>query len=183
MSLLFDDQNINSLPVNTQMRSVLFIRHAKSGWDSAAMSDIDRPLNDNGRKEAAEMANRLSAKKIPLDFFISSTAKRTRQTTEFFSEAYSLSPGNIAMNAALYLPSPDIFYEVIEETADRFHHIAICSHNPAITDFVNRLTDKIRIDNMPTCGVFAIKTDISRWRDFRESPIQFWFLDYPQNRG
>ncbi|HRN55607.1 MAG TPA: histidine phosphatase family protein [Agriterribacter sp.] len=162
------------------MRSVLFIRHAKSSWDSAAMRDFDRPLNERGKKDAPEMAKRLLEKNIPLDSFISSPAKRASKTAGIFAEAYGLSPGDIVLKAALYLPSPDAFFEVIEETPNRFHHLAICSHNPAITDFVNLLTAEIRIDNMPTCGIFAIKTHISQWQDFRKSTKQFWFFDYPK---
>lgn len=163
------------------MRSVLFIRHAKSSWDNAAVSDFDRPLNDRGKMDAPQMARRLLDKKIPLDSFISSPAKRARKTTDFFVEAYGLAESNVLLKAELYLPSPDVFYDVIEEIANRFHHIAICSHNPAITQFVNQLTNEIRVDNVPTCGIFAVKTNISRWEDFRKAQKQFWFFDYPKN--
>lgn len=163
------------------MRSVLFIRHAKSSWDNAAVSDFDRPLNDRGKMDAPQMARRLLDKKIPLDSFISSPAKRARKTTSFFVEAYGLAESNVLLKAELYLPSPDVFYDVIEETANQFHHIAICSHNPAITQFVNQLTNEIRVDNVPTCGIFAVKTNISRWEDFRKAQKQFWFFDYPKN--
>ena len=163
------------------MRSVLFIRHAKSSWDNASVRDFDRPLNERGKKDAPEMARHLLEKKIPLDSFISSPAKRTTKTAGFFAEAYEIPSGSIRLEATLYLPTPDAFYDVIEETPNQFHHIAICSHNPGITDLVNQLTDEIRVDNMPTCGIFAIKTNISRWQDFRQSEKQFWFFDYPGN--
>ncbi len=163
------------------MRSVLFIRHAKSSWDNASVRDLDRPLNERGKKDAPEMAKRLLEKNIPLDSFISSPAKRASKTAGIFAEAYGLPPGNILLEAALYLPSPNAFYEVIEEASNQFHHIAICSHNPGITDFVNQLTNEIRIDNMPTCGIFAVKTNISQWQDFRKSSKKFWFFDYPKN--
>ena len=163
------------------MRSVLFIRHAKSSWDNAAVSDFDRPLNDRGKMDAPQMARRLLDKKVPLDSFISSPAKRARKTIDFFAEAYELTQSNVLLKAELYLPSPVVFYDVIEETANQFHHIAICSHIPAITQFVNQLTNEIRVDNMPTCGIFAIKTNISRWEDFRKAQKQFWFFDYPKN--
>ncbi|HTN05253.1 SixA phosphatase family protein [Agriterribacter sp.] len=163
------------------MRSVLFIRHAKSSWDNAAESDFDRPLNERGKKDAPEMARRLLEKKVPLDSFISSPAKRARKTTGFFTAAYGLAQSNILLKAELYLPSIDVFYDVIEETSNQFHHLAICSHNPAITGIVNQLTNEIRVDNMPTCGIFAIKINIQQWQDFRKAEKQFWFFDYPKN--
>lgn len=162
------------------MRSILFIRHAKSNWDDGALSDFDRPLNDRGKKDALEMARRLINRKIPLDSFISSPAKRARKTAGFFIDAYELPKSNLLLKAELYLPSADDFYDVIEGVDDRFRHLALCSHNPGITHFVNQLTGEITVDHMPTCSIFAMKTDLSHWRDFRKAPKQFWFFDYPQ---
>ncbi|HRP55080.1 histidine phosphatase family protein [Agriterribacter sp.] len=163
------------------MRSVLFIRHAKSSWDDASVSDFDRSLNERGKKDAQEMARRLISRRIPLDSFISSPAKRARKTAGFFIKAYELPESALVLKAELYLPLADVFYEVIEGIANDFHHLAICSHNPAITHLVNLLTSEIKVDNVPTCGIFAIKTDIGQWHDFRKAPKQFWFFDYPKN--
>ncbi len=162
------------------MRSVLFIRHAKSNWDDRTLSDFDRPLSDRGKKDAPEMASRLINRKIPLDSFISSPAKRARKTADFFIDTYGALKSNVLLKAELYLPSTDAFYDVIEGIDDRFRHLALFSHNPGITHFVNQLTREITIDHMPTCGIFAIKTDLSHWTDFRKAPKQFWFLDYPK---
>lgn len=164
------------------MRSVLFIRHAKSSWDNASVRDFDRPLNERGKKDAPEMARRLLDREVPIDSFISSPAKRAIRTAGVFAEAYGLSLGSVLENPILYLPSPDVFYDVIEETSNEFHHLAVCSHNPAITYIVNQLTDKIRVDNVPTCGIFAIKTNVSNWQDFRKGQNEFWFFDYPKNQ-
>ena len=163
------------------MKSVLFIRHAKSSWDDASVSDFDRSLNERGKKDAPEMVRHLINKKIPLDSFISSPAKRARKTAEFFVAAYGFPKNALDLKAELYLPSTEVFYDVIEKTADQFHHLAICSHNPAITNFANLLTDEIKVDNIPTCGIFAIKININQWQDFRKAPKQFWFFDYPGN--
>lgn len=163
------------------MKSVLVIRHAKSSWDSVLVDDFDRTLNERGKKDAPEMATRLFAKNIPIDSFISSPAKRARKTASFFCKAYGISESAIILKEELYLPSTQIFYKVIEEASDRVGHLAIFSHNPAITDFVNSLTNEIRIDNVPTCGVFAIKTDAVQWKNFKKANNQFWFFDYPKN--
>lgn len=162
------------------MRSVLFIRHAKSSWDNAAQHDFDRPLNDRGKKNAPEMAKRLLDRKVPLDLLVTSPAKRARKTAEFFADAYHLPPDRILQKAELYLASCDSFYEVIAELPGEAHHVALFSHNPGITQLVNQLTDEIRVDNMPTSAVFAIKTEAASWLDFKKMPKQFWFFDYPK---
>jgi phosphohistidine phosphatase len=81
----------------------------------------------------------------------------------------------------LYHAAPDTFYEVITEADDKFDRVAIFSHNPGITDFVNELIEGVRVDNVPTCGVFALECDIKKWKDFREAEKKLLFFDYPKN--
>ena len=50
--------------VNEHMKSLFLIRHAKSSWDEQGLNDIERPLNDRGKKDAPEMAKRLNDKDI-----------------------------------------------------------------------------------------------------------------------
>lgn len=163
------------------MKSVLFIRHAKSSWDDVSVSDFDRPLHERGKRDAPEMARHLVKRKVPLDSFISSPAKRARKTAEFFLKAYEVPENALILKAELYLPSDEVFYEVIEGVENQFHHLAIFSHNPGITHFVNLLTSEIKVDDIPTCGIFGIKANVSQWKDFRKVPKQFWFFDYPKN--
>ena len=126
------------------------------------------------------MAQRLLDKKISIDTFISSPAKRAKQTAEFFCEVYKRKVTDINFIEALYHAPASFFYEVIKNIDDQFSTAAIFSHNPGITAFVNELVDKVDIDNMPTCGIFAVKIDIDKWSDFKEAKKEFLFCDYPK---
>ena len=44
--------------------SIIIIRHAKSSWETATLSDFDRPLNERGKKDAPAMAKRLLENKV-----------------------------------------------------------------------------------------------------------------------
>ena len=61
------------------MKTLILVRHAKSSWDSPGLSDFDRPLNERGKADAPEMAGRLKEKKINVDLFVSSPAKRAKK--------------------------------------------------------------------------------------------------------
>lgn len=161
------------------MKSVLLIRHAKSSWDFFS-EDIDRPLNDRGNKNAPEMAKRLLQKDIPIDAFVSSPAVRAFTTATFFAEAYQQRQNSIIVVPSLYHAAPEVFYHVIEQQDNRFSTVALFSHNPGITEFVNSLTNT-RIDNMPTCGIFAIKCEMKTWNEFRNAKKTNWFFDYPKS--
>ena len=68
------------------MKTLLLIRHAKSSWDQAGLSDFDRPLNERGKNDAPVMAKRVKEKEIELDYLISSPAKRAKKTAKYFAE-------------------------------------------------------------------------------------------------
>jgi phosphohistidine phosphatase len=160
------------------VKYLLIIRHAKSSWDSASLSDFERPLNERGKKDAATMAKRLHKQKITIDAFISSPAKRAKKTAEVFAQ--ELGVDNIIFAEDLYHASVSFLYEVIKRTDDKFNAVAIFSHNPGITEFVNTLTDTIRTDNVPTTGIFAVKAPVDNWKDFESAGKEFWFYDYPK---
>lgn len=160
------------------MKSLLITRHAKSSWDNFAQKDFERPLNERGHRDAPEMAKRLLKKNIEIDAFISSTAVRALTTCTYFAKAYHKEKEIIKI-PELYHASPEIFYTVINNVNDSFHTIALFSHNPGITAFVNDLTDA-HIDNMPTCGVFAVNAKIKSWKDFFSAKKELWFFDYPK---
>jgi len=161
------------------MKTLLIIRHAKSSWDDASMSDFDRPLNDRGKRDAPDMAHRLAKAGIEIDRFVSSPAKRARQTAELFAHEFDVKGKDIRFVPELYHAAPSVFESVVDSLDDKDDTVAIFSHNPGITAFVNSLTSA-RLDNMPTCAVFAAKCDTQHWKDFRSAGPQFGFFDYPK---
>jgi len=176
-----NQKNSNALPENgnNDSKTLLLVRHAKSSWDSSNLSDFERPLNDRGKKDAPVMARRLINKKITIDAFVSSPAKRAKKTAELFSREYGIKEEQIIFISKLYHASPDIFYEVIGELDNSLNTVAVFSHNMGITEFVNLLTE-VRIDNMPTCSIFAVKINIHKWSDFKNAKREFLFFDYPK---
>jgi len=161
------------------MKSVLLIRHAKSSWNEPGLPDFDRPLNGRGKEDAPRMAQRLLEKNITIDAFIASPAKRARKTAVFFAEANHRTKQDIILVPELYLAGPGVFYSVIEQAAAEAGCIAIFSHNPGITEFVNELTNT-HVDDMPTCSIFGVKADILQWDQFEKAEKEFWFFDYPK---
>jgi len=162
------------------MKRLLVIRHAKSSWGIAGQEDFDRPLNDRGHRDAPAMAERILAADVQIDAFISSPANRALTTAGYFAKAYGLSKKDIRQVNELYHAMPSAFFNVIADIDDAVKTAAIFSHNPGITAFVN-LFDVASIDNMPTCGVFAVKADIKHWKDFREAKKAFWFFESPKS--
>jgi phosphohistidine phosphatase len=162
------------------MKSLLIIRHAKSSWAIPGQEDFDRPLNDRGHRDAPLMAERVKDRKVHIDAFVSSPANRALTTAGYFAKAWDVSKKEIIQVERLYHALPSVFLEVISEFDDAVKTAAVFSHNPGITAFVN-LLQVAQLDNMPTCGVFAVRADIKHWKDFADAPKEFWFFDYPKS--
>lgn len=161
------------------MKSILFVRHAKSSWESPTQKDFDRPLNERGNKDAPVMASRLMEKKIQIDAFVSSTAIRAITTANYFHQAYKAKKDQLILMPSLYHASVPDFYNVIKQLNNKCETVALFSHNPGITEMVNSL-GVAHVDSMPTCAVFGVHADIKNWEDFETADKQFWLFDYPK---
>ena len=163
------------------MKTLLLVRHAKSSWDDHSIRDFDRPLNERGKRDAPLMAEKLYDNSVPIDVIVSSPAKRADKTAQAFAKKYGIGQDDLCLKTELYMADTGQFYEVICGINDRFDHAAVFSHNPGITEFANHL-NVAAIDEIPTCGIFAVTVQAESWTEFRNAPKKFWFFDYPKNQ-
>ncbi len=156
------------------MKTIILVRHAKSSHDFGAGSDFNRPLNERGFRDAAEMGKKLLKKEVTIDHFVSSPALRAKRTAELFASVYNYNKNKIEFIPYLYHAGPENFSSAITSFNDAFDSIAIFSHNPGITEFADSLTHS-NISNMPTSSVFAVTVPIDSWKDFETAEKNFSF--------
>lgn len=159
---------------------IYLVRHAKSDWN-AGTDDFDRPLNERGKKDAPMMAIRLLDRKAKIDRFVSSPAKRAFSTAWVFASAYDRSKEDIVIKPDLYLPSEKSFFNVISTLENEDKSVAIFSHNSGISEFANQL-GLVKIDNMPTCCIFAFGVRTEDWSTAENAEKQFMFFDFPKKQ-
>jgi phosphohistidine phosphatase len=162
------------------MKTLLLVRHAKSSWDQIGVSDFDRPLNERGKKDAPLMAKRVKERGVKLDHLISSPAKRAIRTARFFAKEFDFKKKDIELIEGLYGATRSEFLKAVAAINNKYDTVALFSHNPGITDFASSLTN-IRVDDMPTCAVFALRVETDNWKDFPDAQKNFLFFDYPKN--
>lgn len=161
------------------MKQLLLVRHAKSSWANQNQDDFDRPLNDRGHRDAPMMAERLQEKKVSINHIISSTALRAITTAKYFAKSYGIPESAIVQHNYLYHAPMERYHKAIIQIPDTVETAAIFAHNPGITDFVNSLTNT-RIDDMPTCAIFAITIDTTSWTNWATAEKTLWFVDWPK---
>ncbi|HUL12986.1 MAG TPA: histidine phosphatase family protein [Methylococcaceae bacterium] len=149
------------------MKNLILIRHAKSSWDDAALSDLERPLNKRGKRDAPLMGRLLKQKGLLPDLILASPAKRSRKTAIKIAGEVSYPKDKIATRKAIYLQGVPGLIELIGGLADDHNRVFLIGHNPDLTDLANRLTGS-NIANIPTCGLVSIEFSVASWREIHE---------------
>ena len=160
-------------------KRLTIIRHAKSSWEEPGCSDIERPLNRRGLRNAPEMGARLAKRNWLPNQLLVSTARRARDTATLIAIEVGVSREQIMVDERLYLAEPGEWREIISALPSWISHAACVGHNPGITELANHFTDAL-IDNVPTCGLIDMTFGVDAWDNlFTAKPVAFEF-DYPK---
>jgi phosphohistidine phosphatase len=161
------------------MRRLTLIRHAKSSWDDASLSDFERPLNPRGHKNAPLMATVLQQQGIRLDLILSSPATRARSTAEYIASGLAYPPEQLRFIDELYGADSATLLRVVHGLPDAAQHVALVAHNPGLTDFCN-LLGAAGIDNLPTCAVATIRFEVAAWQAVNRDSGVLERYEYPR---
>jgi phosphohistidine phosphatase len=162
------------------MKTLILVRHAKSSWNDSALSDIERPLNKRGLRDAPFMGKLLKETGIRVDRFISSPANRALTTAKFFAAAFGLhEESDVLIKDLIYHESSRSIMSYISTLDDKLAVAALFGHNPDFTSLASMLTNEY-FDNVPTCGVVCIDFLAESWRDTGESLGTLRFYKYPK---
>lgn len=162
------------------MKTLTLLRHAKSSWKYAELSDFDRPLNKRGRSDARIMARRLAQGESPPDRLLSSPAARATATVVAVAERLGYPADRIAWEPLIYEATSTTLLDVLHTQPDSTAHILLVGHNPGLTEFANALADD-NLDNLPTAGAYRLTLPIKHWRDAEFGSGTSIALLYPKN--
>ena len=163
----------------TAMKHLLLCRHAKSSWKDSSLADVDRPLNKRGKKNAPEMGRRLMARGVKPDLIVSSPARRAYKTALYLARECGTAGKEIRIVDAIYSAYPLKLLEIIRGLEPIHDLVVMVGHNPEITILAN-LLGRLRIENIPTCGVVVLDFAVGSWSEIEEGKGALVFFDYPR---
>jgi phosphohistidine phosphatase len=154
--ILIYAQFTKSLTIST-MKKLFIMRHAKSSWGDASLSDFDRPLNERGQRAAQLMGKRMRDKGLEPSLIISSPAVRASETADLVKNAAKFSC-ELRLDERIYEASPRSLIQVAAEIDDTHDSAMLVGHNPGIEGFIHLLTGAAH--RMPTAAIAVIDLDI-----------------------
>ncbi len=161
------------------MKTLYLVRHAKSSWNNASMSDHARPLNDRGERDAPEMGNRLRKRAPQPPIIISSSAVRAETTATILAEAIDYPLSELKIDERLYGAEADDVIAIIRELDDVIDCAMLVGHNPTFTDLINSLSES-QMDEVPTCSMAILRFSTDTWSKIGETPGELLDFDYPK---
>jgi phosphohistidine phosphatase len=160
------------------LKTLIIIRHSKSSWKDHSLSDFDRPLNKRGKKDAKKMSFELSEKIRKVDLLLSSSSKRTTQTSNYFLDSIDVRSNIFSEN--LYHSSSDLIFDFVLKINNKYNKTIIVGHNPGLTNIVNKLTN-LKLDNLPTSGIVIIVFDVDNWKKINYKSGLVEWIKFPKD--
>ncbi len=164
------------------VKSLTVVRHAKAGWGKQTQNDFQRPLNERGLHDSAEMAQRLFAQGLVPQQIVASPALRAITTARRFADTFGLEPTLLTTDHSIYEASSDNLHDVVWGLSDDYNDIMLVGHNPGLSDLVRSLASQM-IDELATCEVVILQFDCEVWHTIDLHSGRLSFNDAPRKHN
>lgn len=116
-------------------RTLVLMRHAKSAWP-VGVDDLDRPLNERGRRDAPAAGRWLMENVGVPDLVVLSPARRTRETVDHVvaTWAKTTTAGSVWIENAMYEATASTLAAIIAGLPDEAQRVVLVGHNPGLAD-------------------------------------------------
>jgi phosphohistidine phosphatase len=175
------------------MRTLHLLRHAKSDWDDPDLPDLDRQLNERGRRDALALGEYLLPSAVRPRLVLCSPAVRTRQTLDLVSAGLGLQ-ARVVVAGGLYAASVGTLWQqalalpdfVSDSAADEALFVG---HNPGLHELAAALagatTGKTvaRLQKkLPTCALATLRWDTDSWAKIDLTTAELTGYTTPRDR-
>lgn len=145
-------------------RTLVLMRHAKSGWGDPLQPDHERPLNARGRRAAASIGAWLSARgHLPDDALVSSAA-RTRESWQRLAAQLPTRPDAEIVSGLYNAPAARMLRVLRGARGER---TLLLGHNPGTAELAAILARHApahpRFSDFPTGATLVLEFPISDW--------------------
>jgi phosphohistidine phosphatase len=152
-------------------RTLLVLRHAKSGWDDPDLDDIDRPLAPRGQRDAARLAAHLPAAGPAPELVLCSPARRTRETLDALRPGFD-PPPVVHVVDALYGASAGELLALLRQIPAGTGSVLLVGHNPGLHELVLRVAGdgdaaarRRAAAKFPTAALATLDLGPAAWAD------------------
>lgn len=152
------------------MLNLMLLRHAKSSWADTGQADLDRPLNDRGKRSAVAVGRYMASNGLLPQLVLCSPARRARETWGLVAGELTTIP-EILVAAEIYnFGDGKALMECLRHKAGAAQSVLFVGHNPSIAGLAQaligagsgRLRERLE-EKYPTAALAVISFDLATW--------------------
>lgn len=162
-------------------KRLTLMRHAKSGWDSSAPTDFDRPLNNRGYHDALAMGQWLYAQSFQPDLIICSPAIRAFTTAQIVARCINYEMNAIQTEPSIYEAEGSTLLHLCQSLPAEKNHIMLIGHNPGFTLLAKYLTGDA-VGAMSTASIVHLKCLAGDWSCLHSNTANLIWHQYPEKK-
>lgn len=156
------------------MKKLYLLRHAHALPRETSLSDYDRPLDDEGRREAGSVAKFIKEKKLSFDLVLCSGALRAQETLEPLRDV--IGTEEIYLSDDFYNIPENIILSHIQKISDTINTVLYIGHNPGIAFTALKLAttfDDVLKEGMPSATLIGYELPVDDWKlvDWRRGTV------------
>lgn len=150
-------------------KTLILMRHLKSGWEDPSLTDHERPLSQRGIDDGAAMRAALSARLPRPDAVLCSTARRTRETLK--AVLPEIPEAAVDFADAVYEASAQTLMRLASMLPETAETALILGHNPGMFDFAWTLVRRAEaaghpgLTRFPTGATLGLALPIAAWSE------------------
>ncbi len=153
------------------MKTLLLFRHAATNHFEENIDDHEKNLNQEGKKEANNLAIWLKKSLITVDKVLVSTAVRASSTAKILFKEHK----NIYSESELYLCDYLTVLNLMKKQEKSINNLAIIGHEPSLSESLKFLVGHARPDlksiqnnPYPTSGLAIINFNVVSWKKIEQ---------------
>jgi phosphohistidine phosphatase len=159
-------------------KTLVLIRHAKSSWTEAGLTDRERPLNERGKRDAPFMARRMSYSGLKVDLIVSTPSNRALTTAKHYADALGVAHDAIRIEPTIYEADVRQLMDAVNALDDAYSNVLIFGHNPGFSYLIQYLNGSML--HMPTNGVAHLEIQATSWSHVGTGSATLVDFDYPK---
>jgi phosphohistidine phosphatase len=152
------------------MLSLMLLRHAKASLADAGQADLDRPLNERGRRAAGAVGRYMASHSLAPQLVLCSPSRRTRETWGLVAGKLPATP-EVLVAAEIYDSGiGTALMECLRHKAGTAQSVLLVGHNPSIGELAQTLTGtgsgklRERLEKKyPTAALAVFSFDLGNW--------------------
>lgn len=163
------------------MKTLVLLRHAKTEQPYMGQDDFERELTTAGISDAIHKGKILKSKMEVPQMIISSSSRRTKQTSELVAEQLGYPSKKIIYREELYLCSTRTMLEEINALSDDVSIALVVAHNPG-TEYIAEYLSGEAIGHVNTSGAICFEFDVDSWNEVSQNNGSLKWSDFTKSQ-